>query len=135
VFDRDIPANDEARLLESFEERRPDRRFGLRRAVAEIPDDRQRPLRGSFERRQRGHARYASLDVAASHSMTSSARAILSLSVDMQPGQALLGEDMPRRGRKPLGLIEGADMEMRFSRQPGALASQGRTASRAKSAP
>ncbi len=45
VLDRNIPADDEARLLQSVQERGPERRLGLRRAAAEIADDQQARLR------------------------------------------------------------------------------------------
>src|SRR5213082_2641705 len=52
----------------------------------------------------------------------------------MQPRQALLGKDVPRRRSKPLGMVKGADVKMRFRRPAEAFAGQSRAASRAKSA-
>ena len=52
----------------------------------------------------------------------------------MQPGQALLREDMPRRAKLG-GVAKGADVEMGFGRRGIALAGQGRPAPRAKSPP
>ncbi len=52
---------------------------------------------------------------------------------DVQPRETLLGKIMPRR-LKPRGLIEGADMEVRFHRSGQTFASQGRTAPGAESA-
>ena len=52
----------------------------------------------------------------------------------MQPGQALLREYVPR-WLKSRGLVKCANMEMRFGRQPLAFAGQCRPALGAKSAP
>src|SRR5438105_14546057 len=54
--------------------------------------------------------------------------------VHVKPRQTLLGEYVPRR-LKLRGLIECADMEMRFSRQGLAFAGQRRPAPGAKSPP
>jgi hypothetical protein len=56
VFDRNIPADDKAPLLQSLQEPGPQRCFGLRGAVAEITDDRQARLRRGPKRRKRGRA-------------------------------------------------------------------------------
>src|SRR5712691_6009495 len=67
VLDRNIPADDEARLLQSVQERGPERRLGLRRAAAEIADDQQARLRARGEG-PRGHpASEKRYDIAASH--------------------------------------------------------------------
>src|SRR5262249_45760844 len=75
VFDRNIPADDKTLLLQSLQEPAPQRYVGLRGAVAEISDDRQPRLRGRRERPQRAQGGYASKQVAAHHSISSSARA------------------------------------------------------------
>ena len=57
VLDRDIAAGDETRVLQSVQERGPERRLGLRRAAAEIADDRHRVLlraQGERPTRRRG---------------------------------------------------------------------------------
>ena len=76
VLDRDISADDEARLFQSLQKRGPERCVGLRGAVAEISDDRQARLRRGPERRKRGRAADQREELAAFHySMTSVARA------------------------------------------------------------
>ena len=75
VFDRDIPADDKARLLQSLEKRGPARCSGLRGAAAEISDDRHARLRRGPERRKRGAHRRSARRLAPAHSITSSARA------------------------------------------------------------
>ena len=59
VFDRNIPADDKALLLQSLQERGPQRYFGLRGALAEISDDRQAlPGRGPKRRKRGGAAQH-----------------------------------------------------------------------------
>ena len=75
VFDRNIPADDKAPLLQSVQEPGPQRCFGLRGAAAEISNDRQARLRRGPKRRKRGRAADQREELAAFHySMTSSAR-------------------------------------------------------------
>jgi hypothetical protein len=63
-------------------------------------------------------------------------RVARSLAAAVQPGQAFLREDVPRRP-KLRGVVESADMEMRFRRQRStqALTGQGRTAPGTKPSP
>ena len=75
VLDRDILADDKAGLLQSLQERGPLGCFGLRRAAAEIANYRHARLRRGPKRRQRGGGVDQREELAASHSMTSSARA------------------------------------------------------------
>jgi len=75
VFDRDIPANDKAPLLQSLQEPGPQRCFGPRGALAEIANDRQSRLRRGAKRRERGRPADDREELAAVHSITSSARA------------------------------------------------------------
>ena len=67
VLDRNIPADDEAPLLQSVEEPGPQRCFSLRGAAAEIADDRQTRLRRGPKRRKRGRAADQREELAALH--------------------------------------------------------------------
>ena len=67
VLDRNIPADDEARLFQSLEEPGSQRRFGLRRAAAEISNHRQARLCGGPKRRKRGRAADQREELAAFH--------------------------------------------------------------------
>src|SRR5262249_49797402 len=73
VLDRNIPADDKALLLQSVQEPGAQRCFGLRGAAVEISNYRQPRLRRDPKRRQRGGAADQRKQLAAFHSITSSA--------------------------------------------------------------
>src|SRR5262249_44751101 len=76
ALERNIPAEDKALLLQSVQKPGPQRCVGLRRAVAQISDDRQARLRRGPQRRKRGRSAHQREELAAVHySITSSARA------------------------------------------------------------
>src|SRR5207244_11844167 len=74
VLDRNMPADDKAPLLQSVQDPGPHWCLGPRRAAAEISNDRQARLRRGPKRRKRGRAANQREELAAIHSMTSSAR-------------------------------------------------------------
>ncbi len=67
VLDRNIPADDEARLFQSVQKPGPQRCFSFRGAAAEISDDRQARLRRGPKRRKRGRAADQREELAALH--------------------------------------------------------------------
>ena len=67
VFDRNIPADDKAPLLQSLQEPGPQRYVSLRGAVAQISDDWQGRLRRGPKRRKRGRTADQREELAAFH--------------------------------------------------------------------